>query len=605
MRKIIYEKLSGQNFLSIGNETIVIEFQDGMNLITGNNLDNPERKNAVGKSSIIELFYYSLFGTTIRTLKKERVINNVTKKGGTVEIVFRVETSTAIDRYKIIRKLKPSGVELWKLGDVEENITRDSIVNTNKYICDLIGSNPTISKSCDILSSTDNVSFMAMKPEDKRKFHEDIFTLEVFGNMMKLLKEMVKETKQEFTVTSTKKDEVENSLKLLQEQLESQKKILKEKDFRTVQLRNELLEDKKVVQSRIEELSSLLIDYDKHSNEFDKIGVAVSQIDGKIGNVNTSIELSKRDIRDCKAKIAERLSVDGAVCSKCLQKIGEDHKFHLKDEVDSLNLKIEEFENTLKTLEQTEKVGLLEKKSKLQESLSKKFEFIESHKKNTSSIERLNVELRSIEEKIKNIDNDTTNPDILEVVEKNIKDTEVRQVEITEKWSNLKILMEDYETCRFVIGDDGVKSMIVKQLLDMLNASIQSYITRLGMNMRCKFDEYFEEKITNDKGEEMSYYNLSGAERRTVDIACAWAFKDIKRKVSSVTSNVEFIDELLDNAFDSHGLDLLIEVLKDRIEKQGISCYVISHRKETEKHIDGEIVELIKENRVTKRIDNK
>jgi hypothetical protein len=49
MRKITYKKLSGQNFLSIGNDTVEIDFQKGLNLITGVNLDNPERKNGTGK----------------------------------------------------------------------------------------------------------------------------------------------------------------------------------------------------------------------------------------------------------------------------------------------------------------------------------------------------------------------------------------------------------------------------------------------------------------------------------------------------------------------------------------------------------------------------
>lgn len=604
MRKIIYETLRGQNFLSIGHDTVEIDFQKGMNLITGENLDNAERKNGIGKSCILELFYYSIFGTTVRKLKKERIINNVTKKGGFSEIVFRIETPTDITRYKVIRKLKPSSVELWKMGDVEENITRDSIANTDKYICELIGSNPTIAKSCDIITSTDSVSFMSMKPEDKRKFHEDIFTLEVFGNMMKVLKEMVKETKQEFSITSTKKDEIENNLKLLQDQLESQKKILNDRQFKREEELKLLLKEKDDLERRIVDINDKIIDEDEHQKDFDKINLGIGQLDGKIGKINTDIELVKRDIKDYNAKIAERENVKDVVCSKCFQKIDGDHKEHLKREIDEYKTFIINKEGEVGMLNE-EKINLSSKKTKLQESLTKKYTIIQTNKNNVKSLELLNIQLKNLDEKIKNIDNDTTNPDILEIVEKNIKDTEIRKCEIDKRWDELRILLEDYETCRFVIGDDGVKSMIVKTLMDMLNASIQSYIGRLGMNMRCKFDEYFEEKITNDKGEEMSYYNLSGAERRTVDIACAWAFKDIKRKVSNVSSNVEFLDEILDGQMDEIGLDLLIGVLKDRIDKQGLSCYVISHRKETEKHIDGETVYLVKENRITKRIDKK
>lgn len=554
-------------------------------------------------SAILELFYYSIYGTTVRNLKKERIINNVTKKGGFTEITFRIETPSEITRYKIIRKLKPSSVELWKIGDVEENITRDSIANTNKYICDLIGSNPTIAKSCDIITSTDSVSFMSMKPEEKRKFHEDIFTLEVFGNMMKVLKEMVKDTKQEFSIISTKKDEIENSLKLLQEQLESQRKILREKDEIRETEKKALIVRKERLESEIYDMGKDMVDETKYQVESEKIKLGISQLDGKIGKLNTDIELVKRDIKDKKWKISERESVKDVVCSQCFQKIGEDHKDHLKKEVDDLFEGVYKFEKDLTDLEISKK-ELIDKKSKLQEKLQININTIESNRTYSNLVNKMKNEVIVLEEKIQNIDNDTTNPDILEIVEKNIKDTETRKTEIFQKWEELKVLLEDYETCRFVIGDDGVKSMIVKHLLDMLNSSIQSYIGRLGMNMRCKFDEYFEEKITNDKGEEMSYYNLSGAERRTVDIACAWAFKDIKRKVSNVSSNVEFLDEIIDNAFDEVGLDLLINVLKDRIDKQGLSCYVISHRKEPEKHIDGEIVYLVKENRITKRIDN-
>lgn len=49
MRKVIYEKLVVQDFLSIGNAPVEIDFHPGMNLITGENLDNPERRNGIGK----------------------------------------------------------------------------------------------------------------------------------------------------------------------------------------------------------------------------------------------------------------------------------------------------------------------------------------------------------------------------------------------------------------------------------------------------------------------------------------------------------------------------------------------------------------------------
>jgi energy-coupling factor transporter ATP-binding protein EcfA2 len=168
----------------------------------------------------------------------------------------------------------------------------------------------------------------------------------------------------------------------------------------------------------------------------------------------------------------------------------------------------------------------------------------------------------------------------------------------------LKQKSEDYEVCKFVLGEEGVRSFVVKRLLSMMNASIQQYINDLGMSIRCKFDEYFDEQLSNDKGKEISYWNLSGGERRTVDLACAWAFKDLKRKISGVSSNVEWIDEVFDAAFDERGFDLLVELVKKRIEKNDLAVYAISHRKEILKQVTGSIIELEKEGGITRRINN-
>jgi DNA repair exonuclease SbcCD ATPase subunit len=152
------------------------------------------------------------------------------------------------------------------------------------------------------------------------------------------------------------------------------------------------------------------------------------------------------------------------------------------------------------------------------------------------------------------------------------------------------------------LGEEGVKSYVIKKLLCMLNSTISTYITDLGMNVKCKFDEYFDEHISTEKGNEFSYSNLSGAEKRSVDIACVLSFSDMRRKISGISSNLEFYDEIFDSAFDERGLDLLINVLKSRINKNNMSVYAISHRKETIKHVDGEIVNLEKENGITRRV---
>ena len=306
MRKILYKQLKGQNFLSIGNDQIVIDFQNGFNLITGKNIDNPDRKNAVGKSSIAELFFFVLFGKPIRgsdkkEFKKEFLINNITKGKGNVEITFDVETDNDVKTYTIKRQLKPYKVDLF-CG--EEDITKDSIANTDKFICDLIGSNPVICRSCDILSLSDNVPFMAKEPDKKRKFINDIFSLELFGKMSNELKNLIRENKSEISVSNAKLEEISNTLETLNKQQEDYLKKVKEREEILEQKRKEIQEkidetEEKIAKISIPDVSTILQEQEKYEKVW-------NALDGKIGNVNNQIS-SKETLRKLKAKEIEQI----------------------------------------------------------------------------------------------------------------------------------------------------------------------------------------------------------------------------------------------------------------------------------------------------------
>lgn len=302
MRKILYKNLKGQNFLSVGNDQIVIDFQSGFNLITGKNIDNPDRANGSGKSSIAETFYYALFGKTIRDIKKEFIVNNITKGKGAIELTFDVETDNDTQTYTIKRQLKPSSVTLLR---GEEDITKDSIANTDKFICDLIGSNPVICRSCDILSLSDNIPFMAKKPEEKRKFINDIFSLEVFGKMSNELKNLIRDNKGEMNISTARLEELNHTLETLNIQQEDYLKKVQEREAILEQKRKEIQEkinetSEKIVKTSIMDVSAIQLEKERWDDAWRKL-------DGKIGHVNDAIS-SKETLRKLKVKEIERVN---------------------------------------------------------------------------------------------------------------------------------------------------------------------------------------------------------------------------------------------------------------------------------------------------------
>jgi chromosome segregation ATPase len=80
MKNILFNKITIKNFLSVGNEPVVVKFKPGLHIITGINRDKDDRRNGVGKSTVADAVYFAVFGETLRDLKKEYVINNFNKK---------------------------------------------------------------------------------------------------------------------------------------------------------------------------------------------------------------------------------------------------------------------------------------------------------------------------------------------------------------------------------------------------------------------------------------------------------------------------------------------------------------------------------------------
>ena len=127
----------------------------------------------------------------------------------------------------------------------------------------------------------------------------------------------------------------------------------------------------------------------------------------------------------------------------------------------------------------------------------------------------------------------------------------------------------------------------------------------MDANCVCTFNEYFEEEIIDNKGKPCSYFNFSGAERKNIDLACLFTFMDIRRLQGDVSFNFSIYDELFDSSLDERGVELVIGILKERVEKFNEWIMVISHRKESIKAATGDIIFLEKSNGITKRVDYK
>jgi len=194
VKRVNFQKIYIQNFLSVGKPGIEISFKEGINLITGLNIDKDSR-NGVGKSTIIESLYWCLFGDTMREIKKDQVVNNINKKECAVSLSFSVTTKEGTQQYNIIREAKPSKVVIYENGT---DVTKSTLSKADDYITKLINADGNIFQNAVIMTANNTIPFMAQKKGDKRKFIEDMLRLSVFGDMSLLIRNDFAETRKAY-----------------------------------------------------------------------------------------------------------------------------------------------------------------------------------------------------------------------------------------------------------------------------------------------------------------------------------------------------------------------------------------------------------------------
>lgn len=596
MKQIFFEDVTIQNFLSVGHDPVKVEFNCGFNIITGSNKDKEDRRNGVGKSTIADAINFVIFGSTLRDLKKELIPNNLTNSTCSVLLNFKVVTPQEINLYSINRTLSPSKCYIYKN---EQDITRDSIINTNEFIQEVINCGEDVFQNCVIMTVNNTVPFMAKKKVEKRKFIEGIFNLQIFGDMISHLRNDYNETRKDFDIESTRysenvtsldnfKDQKIQTVKDRRNKKEKYKNRQKNNEQELLEIKNKLLNIRDTI---IEENEKLICKFEDKLKDLDKIKTVKRD---KLSELKASHNQLKSNLI--------KIGTNEEICPTCLRQIDNNDKDHIEKEIKITNKDINDIESEIKTI-------------------TKDYNLVASNEN------KLNKGINKIRKKIKQSNDELTNQKLLkqkakqlldwqgqlkvDIKELNSEDTNLDNIindynnkvkEIKSKLETVKKKINMLDVVKYIVSEEGVKSYIVKQILQVFNQKLAYYLKKMDSNCVCIFNEYFEEQIINEKNKLCSYFNFSGAERKNIDLACLFAFMDIRRLQGDVTFNFSIYDELFDSSLDEKGVDLVTSILRERVEKYKECVYVISHRKESVKAATGEVVYLEKSNGITRRV---
>jgi len=629
MKNIVFKKISIKNFLSIGDTPVVVDFKSGLNIITGSNKDKDDSRNGVGKSTIADAIFYAVFGNTLRDIKKENVSNDSYKGNCEIQLFLDIVSPSDITNIHIVRTLDPSRAVLYING---MDKTLDSIASTNEAIGQMLNCNPEVFENCVIMTLNNALPFMCRKKQDKRKFIESIFNLEVFSKMLSNVKVDYADNKNQLEVEVAKKNQADNTIKSLKDQeiranQEKQIKInkllsqIKEADARRAGLKD-----------KQEKLDLITLATEKQTLNEKLLGVeparlvlqaAVAKIINKKKELSDNIiEIRVKEAGLNGSIISARTSLDKIntsqpTCPACLREIGPNDVQHIEEEKQKIQNKLSEDKQNqlalgqdrknlqdLITIEEASEADINKRLQKLNgieldlQSKINKITQIESESGQLQQkIDLIEAELKGHNDSIRQVEDN--NSSFNEVISKQLEANKEIEKTIVDIKSKLEIL----DKVKFVFSEEGVKSFLVKQILDLFNNRLGYYLKKMDANCICTFNEYFEETIINDKSKNYSYYNFSGAERKKLDLACLFTFMDIRRLQGDVSFNISLYDELLDSSLDAKGVELVVDILKERVEKYNESIYIISHRKESTKLATGDVIYLQKNNGITTRLD--
>ena len=545
---ILFKTIKYKNLLSTGNQYTEINFtKNKTNLIVGT--------NGAGKSTVLDALTFSLFGRPFRKINKPQLVNSVNEKDCRVEVEFTIGNI----EWKVIRGIKPAIFEIWRNGSVLDQSS--AALDQQKWLeQNVLKMNFKSFTQIVILGSSTFVPFMQLSAAHRREVIEDLLDIKIFSSMNMVIKEKIRQSKDEIKVLDLKKQSLADKVKMQDNfigELENRgKENIQNKNQLISSLDNEVdlfMKESAILEEGIFEKQKEVEEYIGAGDKLKKLGTLKGKISQKVSTITKE----------------HKFFTENTVCPTCTQSIEETFRINRINDAQS---KAKELQSGYKELEETIKEE--EDRERQFLTLSKEIlNLTNDISQNNTKISGYQRQIRGLEHEIQTIteqlENRNTEHEKLEEFKENLKIT-------YDELSSRKELVNYYDFSYSLLKDGGVKTKIIKKYLPLINQQVNRYLQMMDFYINFTLDEEFNETVQSPIHEDFSYASFSEGEKARINLALVFAWREVAKFKNSVHTNLILFDEVFDSSLDGFGTDEFLKIIRYVIKDANV--FVISHK---------------------------